>query len=452
MKKIMITITVVMLMTVLATTAAFASNYDSVANELSQIGMFRGTGTGFELDRAPTRAEAATMLVRIYGAEDEAEADFTSGKITNPFTDVKNNAAPYIAWIYNKGLTNGTSSTTFTPNANCDAKMYCAFVLRALGYDSSDFKYADVLTFAEQKGFYSSTMFTGPFTRDDMAAVTYQALAVNLKDGSTYLLDSLVKSGAVDKTAAAPITSKIETYRAMEKATKAADSSNIDADINQIMDYSMTISGQETTGTSTTTGNIKVITKDSDIQMASEMDTVAEGATSTIEMWLKDGWMYMNMTTGTETVKYKYSVGDELSTAMSDSGMEMLDDDMSALAVIKSIDAKTSGTDTVYTMVLNGDGISSLTDDVIKGMGADKASIDNLDIGDMTMTVTVSSTGALKNMAMKYGMTMTATAAGETMSMTADYDMTMKINKTGSNVSITFPDFSDYEEMNGAAA
>ncbi len=452
MKKIMITITVVILMTILAATAAFASNYDSVANELSQIGMFRGTGTGFELDRAPTRAEAATILVRLYGAEDEAKADFASGNINSPFTDVNNNAAPYVAWLYKKGLTNGTSATTFTPNAACNAKMYCSFVLRALGYDSSDFKYADALTFAEQKGFYSTAIFTGNFTRDEMAAVTYQALAVNLKDGTTYLLDSLVKSGAVDKTAAASITSKIETYRAMEKAIKATDSSNIDADINQIMDYSMTISGQEMTGTSTTTGNIKVITKDSDLQMASQMNTAAAGETSTIGMWLKDGWMYMNMSTGTEIWKYKYSVGDELSAVMSESGMEMLDNDMSALAVIKSIESKTSGTDTVYTMVLNGDGISSLADEAIKGMGADKASIDSFDIGDMTMTVTVSCTGALENMTMKYGMTMAMKTAGQTVSMTADYDTAMKINKTGSAVSITFPDLSGYEEMKNPAA
>ena len=37
-----------------------------------------------------------------------------------------------------------------------------------------------------------------PFLRDDLAAVTYQALGADLKDGSTYLLASLVESGAID--------------------------------------------------------------------------------------------------------------------------------------------------------------------------------------------------------------------------------------------------------------
>ena len=36
--------------------------------------------------------------------------------------------------------------------------------------------------------------------------MTYQALAADLKDGSAYLLKSLVESGAVDAQAAQPIT------------------------------------------------------------------------------------------------------------------------------------------------------------------------------------------------------------------------------------------------------
>ena len=59
---------------------ASASSYDSVAEELSAIGVFRGTAGGFELDRAPTRSEAAIMLVRLYGAEDEAKAAYEAGQ------------------------------------------------------------------------------------------------------------------------------------------------------------------------------------------------------------------------------------------------------------------------------------------------------------------------------------------------------------------------------------
>ena len=67
----------------LAMTAGAAS-YDNCADRLSDLGLFQGTGNGYQLDRAPTRAEAATMLVRLLGAEAEAEElDYSA-----PFTDL----------------------------------------------------------------------------------------------------------------------------------------------------------------------------------------------------------------------------------------------------------------------------------------------------------------------------------------------------------------------------
>ena len=67
--------------------------------------------------------------------------------------------------------------------------MYCAFLLRALGYeDGVDFLYADTLDFAMLHGLFNLSMLdAAPFLRDDLAAVTYQALGADLKDGSTYL-------------------------------------------------------------------------------------------------------------------------------------------------------------------------------------------------------------------------------------------------------------------------
>ena len=49
------------------TASAFAADETSCAERLHDLGLFRGTAQGYELDRAPTRAEAATMLVRCWG-------------------------------------------------------------------------------------------------------------------------------------------------------------------------------------------------------------------------------------------------------------------------------------------------------------------------------------------------------------------------------------------------
>lgn len=172
MKRILTILAATLLLTAAMAGTASASSYDSVAEELSAIGVFRGTAGGFELDRAPTRSEAAIMLVRLYGAEDEAKAAYEAGEISMPFTDVSETAAPSVAWLYSQGITNGTSATTFGASSPCSAKMYCAFLLRALGYeDGVDFLYADTLDFAMLHGLFNLSMLdAAPFLRDDLAA------------------------------------------------------------------------------------------------------------------------------------------------------------------------------------------------------------------------------------------------------------------------------------------
>ena len=75
MKRIFTVLFATMLLTAALAVNASASDYDAVAEDLAAIGMFRGTASGFELDRAPTRSEAAIMLVRLYGAEEQAVLD-----------------------------------------------------------------------------------------------------------------------------------------------------------------------------------------------------------------------------------------------------------------------------------------------------------------------------------------------------------------------------------------
>lgn len=56
MKRILTILAATLLLTAAMAGTASASSYDSVAEELSAIGVFRGTAGGFELDRAPTRS------------------------------------------------------------------------------------------------------------------------------------------------------------------------------------------------------------------------------------------------------------------------------------------------------------------------------------------------------------------------------------------------------------
>ena len=460
MKRILTVLAATLLLTAAMAVTASASEYDSVAEDLSAIGVFRGTSGGFELDRAPTRSEAAIMLVRLYGAEEEAQAAYEAGGITLPFTDVGTTAAPYVAWLHDQGIVNGTSSTTYG-TGTCSAQNYAAFLLRALGYqDGTDFPYADALAFAQEKGFYDPIQFFGTFLRDDLAAVTYQALGTDLKDGSTYLLKSLIDSGAVDATAAAPMTEKIEAYRALQQASAGVDGTTaLDADLDASIDISYTQDGETVAMPMDMTGNMKMILDENDLQMAYALDVNVMGESMTMSEWLRDGWVYNQMKIGDETVRTKTQVNLEEQLALLEqleSTASMASVNVSGLAMVSSITTQTQGTNTVYTMVISKASMQSMLDTVIglissAGLDAETTSalLEQLDFSDVTVVYTMDRNGELSNMSMTFSMEM-AVPVGEGIepaSMSVSYDMDVAINALGDAVRITFPDFSNFEEV-----
>ena len=80
-------------------------------------------------------------------------------KTNHPFTDVKTTAFYYKAmlWAVEKGITNGTSDTTFSPNATCTRGQVVAFLWRAKGSPaprSTRHNFTDV----KASGFYFNAM------------------------------------------------------------------------------------------------------------------------------------------------------------------------------------------------------------------------------------------------------------------------------------------------------
>lgn len=181
MKRILWTAFVTALLSCILCAGASAK-YEAIAEELAAVGMFRGTANGYELDRAPTRAEATIMLVRLYGAEEETAAAYAAGEIACPFSDVSAYASPYVAWLYAKGVVKGVTETSFGSQRACGLANYTAFLLRALGYqDGVDFRYADALSFAEAHGLKTSDIAGETFTRDNLVLMTCRGLGAKLK-------------------------------------------------------------------------------------------------------------------------------------------------------------------------------------------------------------------------------------------------------------------------------
>lgn len=175
------------------------------ARFLYDLGLFKGSGTladgspDFALDRSLTRQEAVVMLVRLLGKEQEA----LEGNWSLPFDDVAQWAAPYVGYAYEKGLTNGISSTKFGGAQAVTATQYLTFVLRALHYDSSKhFAWNAAWEKSDEIGLtngeYSSAN-NEAFDRGDAAYISRQALTTDLLFNDATLIDSLVSSGAVDK-------------------------------------------------------------------------------------------------------------------------------------------------------------------------------------------------------------------------------------------------------------
>ena len=124
---------------VLLTFAAGAANVGTIDNGypgdteaqaqmLCDLGLFRGTENGFELEKPMTRAEAAAMLTRFLGAEQAALA----GDWTHPFTDVPAWADKYVGWLYESGLTQGTAASTYGAEERVTCWQYNTFLARAL--------------------------------------------------------------------------------------------------------------------------------------------------------------------------------------------------------------------------------------------------------------------------------------------------------------------------------
>lgn len=203
------------------TASAFAANYTNCADSLHEMGLFQGTQNGYDLDRTPTRAEAAVMLVRLLGKEDEAKAL----TYTAPFTDLKGWEKPYVQYLYSNGLANGTNRTTFNPTGKCTAQMYAVFLLRALGYsDTADFSYANAIETAREQGIYDTGIINVQnFLRDDAAAASYTVLSVSPKNSEGTLLDQLVSENAITEADAKRYQSLFSSYAQYREATAGMD-------------------------------------------------------------------------------------------------------------------------------------------------------------------------------------------------------------------------------------
>ena len=126
------------------------------------------TADTFGINDGCTRAQIVTFLYRAAGSP-AVKAD-----TVNPFTDVSKDSVYYnaILWAVEKGITKGTTETTFDPNAVCTRGQIVTFLFRASG----DEKVATGTNFAD--------VAAGSYCADAVAWAVANKVANGFADGT----------------------------------------------------------------------------------------------------------------------------------------------------------------------------------------------------------------------------------------------------------------------------
>ena len=182
----------------LCTSAAHVSGSEA-ADALGTLGLLRGTGSGYQLDRAATRAEGVALLLRLVGQEAEALAE------TNdcPFDD-GGWAAPLLTYAHKLGLVNGQREDHFGSADTLRCRDWLTMLLRVLGYSDAegDFSWASSISFADSIGLsHGEYTADGAFLREDIALLTYTALTLPVKGGDETLAQRLYLDGVLSGSA-----------------------------------------------------------------------------------------------------------------------------------------------------------------------------------------------------------------------------------------------------------
>ena len=168
------------------------------ADTLYKFGLFKGTDKGYELEKSLTREESAAILVRLLGQEEKLNA----GEYDEIFSDVQKDrwSYAYVMYCYKNNITKGTSSSTFSPDAQIDAQQFTALLLRLLGYievnpDTALDKGVEYKLLNAEMA--EQLKKAEVFTRSEMVQIVYSSLKTQMNDDtvfSDYLSDKGILS------------------------------------------------------------------------------------------------------------------------------------------------------------------------------------------------------------------------------------------------------------------
>ena len=179
MKKKLLTLLCALALTALLVPCARALEGEGTraAQALSSLGLVCGTDHGYAAEDAAVQEQAAALLVRMLGAEKTAGADrrWCGWQNVPAWARSAVNYCAYYALL---------SPEEYTPNGALDADVWCAMLLRALGY-GGELGVSPART-AQRIGLVPRAL-SGALTRGEMFETALSALTYPTADGHTLL-------------------------------------------------------------------------------------------------------------------------------------------------------------------------------------------------------------------------------------------------------------------------
>ncbi len=212
LKKLMaVVVTVAMIVTTMFTAVAADGNqYVVEAQKLHDMGLYQGTSTTSfvpSLGAPLTREQGATMLVRIFGHQADAN-DLTESEantILSVFPDagqISDWARKPVAYAVDKDLIAGRPDGKFYPKDPLLGKDYATLILRALGYEVDAEAYDTAAAMLVDVGGLSPSMALAlndeELTRDDFVGISWSALNAEDTSGES-IIAGLVEDGIVSE-------------------------------------------------------------------------------------------------------------------------------------------------------------------------------------------------------------------------------------------------------------
>ncbi len=204
-KKFLSVLCVLALMVALLPNAhALEGEGTRAAQTLSALGLVSGTPNGYDTSATATQEQAAALLVRLLGAEQEAAADRRSCGWGN----VPHWAQNAVNYCVNHAL---LDQEEYRPNAAVSAELWCSMLLRAINEPIA----GGSVNTARRIGLIALPL-EGKLTRGELFETALSALTAPCLSGGASLLDSLIGKSLCTEEKAASLGLRSERLNARQ--------------------------------------------------------------------------------------------------------------------------------------------------------------------------------------------------------------------------------------------